>query len=247
LIFLAFIVPVAIYLFVLAVVNRSKHPVMVSGTWDFAGVLFAASGFLLVGGPAILSGLHEQWRLSWVLSQTQLLNPLGENWYFWISLWGIYLAAVVGGAALLVRRRRNQTSIYNIEPAVLERVLLQVFDRLGLEGRRGESRRIVLCQREAVLSEQKSGRRVLAEEPGCLGGLDVEWFPAMRHMTLHWLGMSDRLRQEMESELAMTLAEIETLPNPVSTWFLSLGIGLFMLVFVGLSVTAIVWVRLMAR
>jgi hypothetical protein len=46
----ALALPLAVYLLVLAWINRGRRALMVSGPWDFAGILFAASGFLLFGG-----------------------------------------------------------------------------------------------------------------------------------------------------------------------------------------------------
>ena len=102
LIVLSFLIPPAIYLLTLAFRNRGRHPVMLSGRWDFAGVVFAMSGFLLLGGPAILAALYQRWRLSWVLGRTRFLNGVAENWYFWISLWILYFAAVIMCIALVM-------------------------------------------------------------------------------------------------------------------------------------------------
>src|ERR1700758_3195552 len=55
LIFLAlFFFPIALYCLILGMINRRPHPVMVSGSWDFFGLLLAASGLLLFGGPTVL-------------------------------------------------------------------------------------------------------------------------------------------------------------------------------------------------
>ena len=45
-IFVAFLFPLAVYCLVLGLINRRRQPLMVSAGWDFAGLLFAASGFL---------------------------------------------------------------------------------------------------------------------------------------------------------------------------------------------------------
>src|SRR5260370_14843850 len=94
LIFLAFVTPLAVYCLVLSVINRRRHPVIVAGSWDFAGVLFAASGFLLLGGRAILTGLYEQCRLPWLLGQTRSLQGLGAKWTFLTTLWLLCFARV---------------------------------------------------------------------------------------------------------------------------------------------------------
>ncbi len=78
-IFLVFLVPVAIYCLVLHWINSRNHPVVLPGTWDFAGVLFAASMLLLLGGPAILTGLYQHWRLFWTFGQTHFLADVAGD------------------------------------------------------------------------------------------------------------------------------------------------------------------------
>jgi hypothetical protein len=260
LIFLAFVVPLAIYCFILALLNRSRHPIMVSGVWDFVGVLFAASGFVLLGGPAILTGLHERWRLSWLLGQTRLLQGPDENWPLWVSLWVFYFVLIVSGSALVLWSRRNSTSIYNIEPVIFEEVLAEVLDRRGAEWTREGPHRIHILIRSAwnpgegnggwLASNQASQdapvgtgtfrAEHLPEESQRLmparskfgltshawAELDVNPFPLMRHVTLHWRADSGSVRIEVEAELARALAEVRTPRHPVGAWFLSLALAL---------------------
>jgi hypothetical protein len=151
LIFLAFIVPLAVYCLVLSFINGKRQPVVVSGPWDFAGVLFAVSGILLVGGPAILTGFYEHWRLFWLLGETPYLHEIGKSWSFWSSVWLVYFAMVAGGSTWMLWRRRSLTSIYNVEPAVFVDVLTQLLDRLGMEWRRhGPNRLLVRCREPAL-------------------------------------------------------------------------------------------------
>src|SRR5437016_2779703 len=87
LIFVVFLLPLAVYLLLLGHINRQPRPVVVSGTWDFIGVLFAGSGFLLFGGPAILTSLGESWRMFWLLGETNVTrDSLAAQWSFWVSL-----------------------------------------------------------------------------------------------------------------------------------------------------------------
>jgi len=257
LIFLAFVIPLAFYCLVLSVINRRRRPVIVPGSWDFAGVLFAASGFLLLGGPAILTGLYEQWRLAWLLGQTRHLQGIGENWSFWISLWLLYFAVVGGVSAVVLWRRKAQTSIYNIDPAVFAEVLTLVLDRLGLQWRHNGPRRLLLRFRELSLVDtaavaafqprsEAAGTRALAApypQHGAVTAqgpsitahpwsvLTVEPFPAMRHVTLHWLSHDEMIRLEVEAELDKALTQVPTSENPVAGWFLTLSLGLFCAVF----------------
>jgi hypothetical protein len=275
LIFLAFIVPLAIYFAVLARVHRSRHPVMISGCLDFAGVLFAASGFILVGGPAILSGLHEQWRLAWLLGQTRYLNGVAENWCFWISLWGLYLVSVVAWSAFVFRWRRSQTSIYNIEPLVLEEVFSRVSQRLGIEATRSEGNHVLLHRRDlgepadplglaparAYAGERGDGAKHDSESPqhGLLteesvsalvyswAELKIEAFPAMRHVTLYWKGGDALLRSQFETALARALVLVKTRDNPLAGWFMSAAIALFLVAACGLLLIAVIWMRLLMR
>ena len=59
---MAFLFPLAVYCLILGLINRRRHPLMVSAAWDFAGLLFAASGFLAFGLPGILNGFTERGR-----------------------------------------------------------------------------------------------------------------------------------------------------------------------------------------
>jgi hypothetical protein len=130
--FLAFLFPVAIYCLILGVINRRDRPLLVSGTWDFVGVLFAASGFLLFVGPSVLAALHESWRYFLLFGRGGSLGLGDASYYFWVSLWGLYYCLVVGGSAFMLLRRRPTTAIYNVELANLQIALTHVLERLGL-------------------------------------------------------------------------------------------------------------------
>jgi len=133
LIFLACLFPLAVYCFILSILNRRSHPAVVSGAWDFAGILFAASGFVVFGGPAILSNFSEQWRVLWLTGRRASTFGLGEeSGLFYILLFVLYFVAVVATSVYLLRGRRNSTSIYNIQAETLERVLGSVLDNMGL-------------------------------------------------------------------------------------------------------------------
>src|SRR5262245_39222458 len=75
----AFLFPVTIYLVLLGMLNRHRSPVVVPGPWDFAGVLFAASGFLLVGGPSVLAGVGDRWRIVRIAGQLRQGQMGGEE------------------------------------------------------------------------------------------------------------------------------------------------------------------------
>jgi hypothetical protein len=210
--------------------NRGRHPILVSGVWDCVGLLFAMSGFLLLGGPAILTGLHEQWRLTWLLGQTKNLRELEEGWPLWIVLWVLYFALVLSGAVLLLRRRRRLTAIYNVDPLVFEEGLVHALERSGVAWMRDGPYRLRLGVQAAGAAKAPN---TWVEE------LRVDPFPALCHVTLKWSKANGALRQEVEAELARVLAGVYTRRNPVGTWFLSLALSLFLLLFTGLFVIVV--------
>lgn len=219
--FLAFLLPLTIYFLVLGLINRRWRPLVVRGRWDFAGLLFAASGFLLVGGPSILLLLYQRWRIAWLLNHQQQPASLGsEGYYFWLAV--LYFVVVVGGAAYLLWRRGDQLAVYNIDPAVFDEILAAVLDRLGLSwSRAGQQWYIGLAGRAAGAST------ATAELVGDSGRIELDRSATMRHVTLHWVQMDLPLRQEIEDELRRALTQVVTRSNPVGGWFLAVAAVLF--------------------
>jgi hypothetical protein len=234
-----FLPPLALYLIVLGWINRRSHPVMTAGAWDFAGVLFALSGFLLFGGPAFLGSLDEQSRAFWLLGATvpAKASPTG-NWTFWIVVRLFYFAVVGGGAALVLWRSRRLTSVYNVDCRWIVTALEQAYQRVGLnplrygdsfliEGRT-DAGTIPCAEPETALPNQSTTLRV-----------DV--FPLMRHATLRWEPAETPLRREVEKELAKLLAESQPPSeeeNILGGCLTLLGVSLF--VFTGLGASFLI-------
>jgi hypothetical protein len=129
--------PLAVYFLVLAQLNRRRHPVMVGGVWDFAGVLFALSGFLLLGGPFIMATFNQDWRDFWLRSPLRSSTGLSEHWwYLRLGLWACYFAAILIGSIFLLRGRSRITSIYNVDPDTFDQSLGRVLDNLHLKWNR---------------------------------------------------------------------------------------------------------------
>jgi hypothetical protein len=254
LLLLAFLLPpLALYLIVLGWINRRPRPILTAGTWDFAGVLFAVSGFLLIGGPAFLSSLDEKSRLFWLLGDAESSRPSpGANWTFWIVARLIYFGIIAGGAASVLWRCRRLTSVYNVDSQGIITALEQTFQRLGLNAlRTGDS--FLLGGRAADVARQsvkgegiqttaiaEPTREISASGSVALAligrrtALHVDVFPLMRHATLRWDPADSPLRREVEKELASKLAEV---PAPEQEPLLGgclslLGVGLFALTLV---------------
>jgi hypothetical protein len=252
LILLAFFLPLACYLLVLGHINRRRRPLLVSGTWDLIGLLMASSGFLLFGGPAVLSSLHERWRLFWLFGQTGEVG--GDTaWILWILLWGLYFVAVVGGIAFLFWRQRNLTCVYNVDPAVLEHALNDVCEQFGLEPVRSgnlflfglsvdiPARRIrshegiqaphhlpVPVATEALRTTPRpaTGDPDQDELQGQSAILEIDTFRLLRHVTLRWDPADSPLRPEIEAELERRLTHAPAPDHETGPWLTLLGLSL---------------------
>jgi hypothetical protein len=271
LIFVAFLVPLAIYLLVLGYINRQPRPLMVSGTWDFIGVLFAASGFLLLGGPAILSSFNERWRVLWLLGEGSTPEGLSGAWSLGMFLAALYFLVVVAGSGLVFWRQRGLTSIYNVEPSAVEGALGDVCDQLGLDPiRSGKLFVFGLSLEGPTRTSPSEGIQAphfqgpsLARQPtpgaiapgGTLLGaeeflgqnaiLELESFESARHVTLRWDPPESPLRPVLEAELDRRLGLAGSPDHDTGLW---LGLaGFTLLAAAVLIVFALVLRSLLAR
>lgn len=255
-IFVAFLVPLALYLLLIGWINRQPRPLLVSGTLDFIGILFAASGFLLVGGPAVLSSLNERWRMFWILGEGgRALWMFGESSgisegldgarQLWVFLAALYFFVVIVICGWVLWGRRATTAIYNVEPAVAESAIIEACGHLGLtpirsgnlfvfgltldpshEPPAGIQAPHVLPRSDHAIKPESS----LAEE---LGGenaiLEVEPFPAMKHVTLRWDPYDSPVRPALEAELARRLSRLGAPYHDTGAWLGLIGSGLLAL------------------
>ena len=235
LLFLAFILPVGIYCLILGALNRRERPVLVSGRWDFAGVLLAASGLLLVVGPAVLTSLDERWRIYWLWGQAgneEREGGLGSH--LWSAARYVYFLAVVAGSAWMIKRRGETTAVYNVDRAVLEVGLGRVLERLGLTWRRAGN--------HFYLKPNPFGPPA-SENPS----LEVESFTALHHATLRWQGVDEPVRQEIERELDLVLAGMPASSNTVASWFTSLGGSILFVALAGVTFLVLVKLRVLGK
>jgi hypothetical protein len=168
LIVVAFLFPLAVYCLILGLINRRRQPLMVSAAWDFAGLIFAASGFLTFGLPGILSGFTERGR-----SNALLGKPTGPGRWAWLTdlfeglcstlfnagasnILIAYFVIVVAGCALILWLRRSQTAVYNVHPDVLDEVLAGVLDAAGLTWSRAGRRYFIARTAERPTEADKA-------------------------------------------------------------------------------------------
>jgi hypothetical protein len=255
-IFVVFLIPLGLYLLLLAHFNRQSRPIFVSGPTDFIGILFAASGFLMFGGPAILTSLNESWRSFWLLAETASRESLLAQWRFWVFLSVLYFAVVVAGAGFVLYRRRQMTSIYNVEHAQVAAALEEICKEHGLSPIRsgdvyvfgpglesppepspegiqpphavaGMAQKIARLDRPGSPADEYAGQTAI---------LELETFRAMRHVTLRWDPADSPLRAVIEDALERRLAEAGAPYHETAVWltmagYLMLGASLFAAAF----------------
>jgi hypothetical protein len=233
-----FLFPLAVYCSILGLVNRRLQPLMVSGVWDFLGVLLATSGFLLFIGPYLLSGLFRQSldELPYTRDSGSITGAVAEVWATWWAVWLLYYLLVLGGGAFLVWSRRTTTVIYNIDPHSFDAVLAQTAQRLGLEVTR-LGNRVLLAPGGSPLTPP-GGPEAALSRPALAGqaSLDVESFSLTSNVSLHWRGGSPELRVEVERDLERGLAQVASPDSGAGGWLLAAAGFLFLVI---LMLTAI--------
>jgi hypothetical protein len=240
----AFLVPVAAYCLLLAAINRRPNPVMISGSWDAAGLLFAASGGLLFVGPTIIMKLYIG-EVSTPASGRSVHDVFLALWLVWLA----YYVVLIAGSIALLWLRRGKTVIYNVSRLDFERVLTLLLDRLGLEWNRLGNRVFVGAGQEAAKPVTLAYEHAFASDPLVAAEaavalpaprppgeavLDIEPFASMCHVTLHWRRQEGLIREELEAELERALAQMAAPDHPTGGWLMGLAGFLLALIFMGI-------------
>jgi hypothetical protein len=248
LIFVAFLFPLAVYLFGLGFLNRRRHPIVFPATWDFVGLLFAVSGFLVFGGPAILTSASERWRDLWLVGRLGGADGDAATNPAWRIIAGLYFVVVVAVAGITLFLRRSQTAVYNVDTGTFTEVLEGVLDSLGLnwsrtadryyiqESRKGrvasasQSSAIQAAPSSAVVAGEPPRRVTSALEVNGSAYLSLDLSPTWRYVTMTWeANGNDALREQVERDLKRALSEVTTHENPVAVWMLGSSLVLMML------------------
>lgn len=249
---LACLFPVSLYCLFLALLHHRRHPTMVSGPWDFTGVLLALFGFMLIGGTTLVFALHGAARDFWMRGDNfaDLRRSHASAGMVTFLIWGIYFLLIVGGALYWLRQRAAYTILYNLAPLELESIFSALFDRLGLTHMRRGTRLYVGYGPpvKSATALQFGGDDGLdpaapAIDPVRKALIDVDGSSAMRVVSLRWHFASRELRRELEAELARDLERFETGPGPASGWFITAAgcIMLLMIFFLATFLIQTLW------
>ncbi len=194
--------PLTLYLMWLARLTRREAPTAVPGPWDFAGVLAALSGFIVVGGGLVLTLFQSNFRY-WMRGHAEAFRAAwSQERTTWALLVLLYLLVVLGGAGLTLVARRRTLVVYNVEPAAFEEMLREVLEQLGRPA-------------------ERSGKLWCDPNPLC----EVDAFAGGRTVTLRWLSADPRLFEEVSRLLRAALASHATDENPVGQWLTAGAVG----------------------
>lgn len=201
--------PFVIYLFRICSLVRRHHPVILSGVWDFAGLLAGLSGFLLFGGALFLSIFHSDVRFAARGNFKMLQDSWEHERIGWVLTVFVYLLLVVAAMAWGFWQRRRSLVMYNVEPVVLEHTIEELFEQLG--------RKV-----------ERHGNSWFSGDP--LFRIDSS--DASQTATLRWLSEDLLLFQEVERHLRHTLPSLSSGENPTTKWLMSVAVlGLVVLLF----------------
>jgi hypothetical protein len=190
---------------VLAGINRRQHPTFISGSADVGLTFLALSGFLIVGGPVVLSGMQGLWRRwAYAGSFESIGQLIGEPAWPWIVVHGLYFVLVVGGAATALRRARSRSVALNADYAGIRAAIADACERRG----------VLIAEYE---SRFHLGGAVLKLRPA----------PVLRSVTLKWISDPQRMRPVVEEELRRILLMTDAPRSPVASWLMSAATVLF--------------------
>lgn len=210
--------PLAIYLCWLAAVNRRPHPTVVSGTWDFARLYAALSGFVLVGGVLLLTLVQSDSRFLARGNWEQVKANWGQEWVNWSLVMVGYLLLVVGVSALVAASRSRLLCVYNVDPADADRAVEEALEKSGLPTTRHGNR-------------WGDGIPLIEAAP----------FHGAAYVGVTFLSNSRATREELERHLRPALESLPAPDNPSAPWLTSLASGVVVLligfVLIGIYLT----------
>jgi hypothetical protein len=227
------LMPVAIYLLYLSHLNSRNPPTLVPGPWDFAGVLLALSGFLLLSGPLLLTLVNSVWRYYAFGNWANLkFVSSKEAWAASLIVTG-YLIILAAGITFLLRRRRPVTAVYNVDPLGLDGGFIVVLDELGYAWRRVNAR-IEIGTKKLTEPVEPVDRFSSGET----ATVRIDTFPSSAHATLRWGGDYENVRPEVESVLPRALPSAGR--NPVAGWMFTAAVSVMVVMLLWLIVLVVV-------
>lgn len=240
------LMPLALYLLFLSYLNQRSQSTMISGPWDFGCVLLGLSGFILVGGPTLLSIVDASWRGSLFGGDFNHIRAAwGANSVVWSRLAVAYAAVLGAIIVFFMFLRTKMTIIYNVDSSSVEEALNVAIKRSGLGYRRiiGGIEITARQPNREVVADDAGGQISSAQKvtpPSVLAGgltavVQIEPFPSLCHAALRWRDDHPLVRAEVEGALAKVLQTREAPANSIAGWFMTASICIFVVMLLWMS------------
>lgn len=232
--------PVSLYCLFLAMVHQRRTPTMIAGVWDFAGVLLALSGFLLVGTSVFLLSLYNHHARAFFLeggTLHDLVRAYRQGSSFTFLLWTVFFVTLGVSLSFALWQRRMYTVVYHLTTFEAESLLHHVLERLRLTvTRRGPRWFIGYDGSNAPVSDpvlkpigEEDAQLVRELDDVRKAIIDVEGSTAMRYATLHWRFATPAFRMEIENELSRDLANFPASEGSIGAWLMTATAAAFIL------------------
>jgi hypothetical protein len=231
---LACLFPVTLYCLFLAMVHQRRTPTMISGVWDFVGIMLALSGFLLIGTTVFLMSLNPGAR-SFFLDGgpiTDLMRAYARSNRYMFLLWALFFLTLGSSFAFVLWQRRAFTVLYHVTPNELEQLLSNVLFRLRLSATNRGPRWFIGYDQPAMAPAipEDSEKELLVEFDQVRKAIiDVEGSSTLRYVTMNWRFVTAAMRREIEYELARDLANFAASEGSVASWLMTATTSAFVL------------------
>lgn len=220
------LLPLSLYFLFLSHLHSRNRPIIVEGKWDFACLLLGISGFLLILGPLLLTLIDSTWRAIWVSGQLQRLRTvLEKEAILWSGVGTVYVLAMTYLVVQLLRSRSLKSVIYGMPANRFADLFSGALERL---------QRVWRVQGN-VYEIRGTVPETLTPNPNDFTEVEVEPFPSMGLVTLHWDEPKSAIRTEVEVELEKTFERLETPVSPVAGWFLTASVSIFFVMLVWMA------------
>lgn len=216
--------PLAVYLRIIAALGQKERPTVVSGSWDFVGVVAGLSGFLLFGGIMflVLWSSHFRWGLRGGFAALRTLWD--QQAATWSVLAALYLIGVGLWIGIVLLSRWRSWVIYNVDVNSIEQLLVSTLAQQN----------IVVQQRGRLW--YRGNEPVYEVEGPVRGGWAL----------IRWLHSDRVLFEEVDRQIRSQIALLPPVTsNQAVLWLRAAasGLGVFSLTCLGMLVYAFFGLR----
>jgi hypothetical protein len=220
--------PMLVYCLLLISLNSRRRASMIPGTWDCAGMLLATSGFLLAGGPLVLAGLDATWRrLVLKAPVTDWRVFTGQGDVYALATWALVFVVAVGGAAILINRRKHVTVLYNVDTRHISSALEYIFNRIAVVWKRYDQRYDLQLMNDNPLAPGQHITDTKGRSPYATATVTLLSLPANCNVTLVWDPAEGAIRRLVEGEISQILPNVRAAENPSLSWLVTAAASLF--------------------